>query len=245
MDKLDSGYKIFTIIQFIFLGLLFCVGSFIQVQIISVSYKERDTAWKMTITHSIVTIIYFAFEISFDAVTHFIPFLSQYTGNWICYAASFVTGYCYYCIGAYTLLISNLKYILIVQRIKTLKWGKETIKKWFFLANLFHPFILSSLHNLTSDWDYSSIRYSSINSCLRPTEDTLREYNISSYNTKHTERIQYWHCPLKNSEEDSSWYAYYVTEWSVCNLVAVIRVVIATNILEGFYYYKIFEYMRR
>ena len=44
MEKLDSGYEIFTIIQVVFLGLLFCVGSVIQVQIISVSYKEQDAA---------------------------------------------------------------------------------------------------------------------------------------------------------------------------------------------------------
>ena len=236
MDKLDSGYEIFTIFQVVFLVLLFCAGSVIQVQIISVSYKELDTAWKITITHSIVTTIHFAFNISFDAVTHFIPFLSQYTGNWICYAASVVIFYCYYSIVAYSLLVSILKYVFIVHRVKTLKWGKDIIKKWCFFTNLFHPLFLASLTVLNSHWESNTF----INSCFGQTEETLRQYNTSFSSLR-----KVFDCPLKNSEEDSSWYAYYVTEQCVCILLSIISIGFNSNLLEGFFYYKIFKKMRR
>jgi hypothetical protein len=235
MEELDSGYEIFTILQVVFQVLLFCVGLVIQVQIISVSYKELVTGWKTTITHSIVTTIHFAFKISFDAVTHFIPFLSQYTGNWICYAASVVIFYCHFSIIAYSLLISILKYIFIVQHVKTLIWGKDIIQKWFFITNLIHPLFLAILHVLNSDY-----KTPFINSCFGRTEEVVRQYNTSSSSLRKT-----FGCPLKNSEEDSSWYPYYVTEQCVCILSSIINIVLNSNLLEGFFYYKIFKKMRR
>ena len=236
MGTLDSGYEILTITHVVFLVLLFCVGLVIQAQIISVSYKELDTAWKITVTHSIVTAINFAFNISFDAVTLFLPFLSQYTGNWICYVAAFVTFYCHYCIVAYSLLISILKYILIVHHAKTFEWGKDIIQKCFFFANLLHPFFLAIVHVITSDWE----SYSSINSCFGQTGDILKEYNTSSSNIR-----KFLVCPSKKSKEDSNGYAYYVTEQFVCILVSIVNLIFNSNLLEGFFYYKIFKKMKR
>ena len=235
MEEFDSGYEIFTILQVVFLVLLFCVGLVIQVQIISVSNKEHDTAWKITITHSIVMTIHFAFKMSFNAVTHFIPFLSQYTGNWICYAASVVIFYCYYSIVAHSLLVSILKYGLIVQHVKTLKWGKDKIQKWFFFTKLFHPLLLAMLNVINSDY-----RTQFLNSCFGQTEEILRQYNTSSLSLRTVIG-----CPLKNSEEDSSLYVYNVTEQCVCILSAIINIVFNNNLLEGFFYYKIFKKMRR
>jgi hypothetical protein len=236
MDKLDSGYEIFTILQVVFLVLLFCVGSVIQVQLILVSYKELDTAWKITITHSIVMIVHFAFSISFDTVTHFIPFLSQYTGNWICYAAYVLIFYGHYSIVAYSLLVSILKYVFIVHHVKTLKWGKDTIKQWFFFTNLFHPLFVTILSLLKSDYQSHTF----VHSCFGKTEERFRQYNTSVSSLR-----KVFGCPLKNSEEDSSWYAYYVTEQCVCILQSIINIVFNSNLLEGFFYYKIFKKMRR
>ena len=235
MEELDSGYEIFTILQVVFQVLLFCVGLVIQVQIISVTYKELVAGWKMTITHSIVTTIHFAFKISFDAVTHFIPFLSQYTGNWICYAASVVIFYSHYSIVAYSLLVSILKYVYIVQHVKTYEWGKDKIQKWFFFTNLVHPLFLAISNVLSSDY-----RTQFINSCFGQTKEILRQYNTSIWSL-----IKVLGCPPKNSEQDSSWYAYYVTEQCVCILSATINIFFNSNLLEGFFYYKIFKKMRR
>ena len=239
MGTVDGDYEIFTITHVVFLVLFFCVGLVIQMQIISVSYKDKDTAWTITITHSIVTTINFAFNISFDAVTHFIPYLSQYTGNWICYVASFVTTYCYYGIVAYSFLISILKYIFIIHHVKIREWGKEKIKKWFFVANLLHPCFLAIVHVVIL-YTSRNPRNSSIISCFGLTEAMLREYNTSSSSI-----TKFLICPLKKSTEDANWNVYYVTEQCVCLMITMFNIIVTSNLLEGFIYYKIFKKMRR
>ena len=154
IESFDSGVPVSAIIHILVQVLLFCAGLFIQIKIILVCKKEKDKTWQIHISHSIVLIIYYTFTIPFDAITYFIPFLSQYTGHWLCYIASFITLYGYYSAGAHTLLISVMKYVFIVHDKKVREIGEDKIKKAFFLINLAHPLLLTILTMITSDWEF-------------------------------------------------------------------------------------------
>ena len=95
--------------------LLYAVGSYIQVKIVSTCRRERDKTWKITITNSIVLMIYFFYAIPFETITEHFPVLSQYTGDWICYLSAFVYMYGCYIIGFHSFVISLIKYFLIVE----------------------------------------------------------------------------------------------------------------------------------
>ena len=112
-----NGYSIGTTIHISCQVVLFLIGTFIQIEIISVCRKERGATWKIHVAHSVVLMINFAFNISFDTLIFFVPLVSHYTGKWLCYLSSFVTYYCFYSIVANSLVISIMKYIFIVHQI--------------------------------------------------------------------------------------------------------------------------------
>ena len=141
-----------TIFHIICQILLFFIGTFIQIKIITTCKKERGATRKIHISHSVVLIVNFAFLISFDAAMFFIPSISYFTGQWLCYLSSFVTYYCFYSIVSNSLIISIMKYIFIVHQIPPSSCTGVRIKLICFLVNLLHPLILTLCHLLTSDW---------------------------------------------------------------------------------------------
>lgn len=236
IENPDSGVPVSAIIHLLVQVLLFCVGSFIHLKLIFVFKEDKNKAWQIHITHSIVCIIYFSFNIPFAAITHFIPFLSQYTGPWLCYIASFIMLYCYYEVIANSLLISVLKYVFVVHDRKARDFGEEKINKAFFLINLIHPLLWTILTMITSDWE----SFIALINCFGQREQVLAQYNTSAGNIE-----KFFFCNLKkNDTQDSDVHTIYVIKQCICAFVSIGVLVIGSNLPEGFFYYKIFRKMR-
>ena len=116
-------------VHLIFQVVIFCAGLFVQIKTISACREDKDKTWQIHVTHSIVLTIFYGYTIPFHAITYSVPFLSNYTGSWICYAASFVSLYCYQSIMANSLLIAFEKYLFVVHAIKCIKFGDKS-KLW-------------------------------------------------------------------------------------------------------------------
>ena len=94
--------NISEIINYVCQILIFCVGLFIHIKIIQVSYVEKSKTWMMQITHAVTTSILFGFLSPFTALTHIVANLSSYIGSWICYVASFIIFYGIFWFSLYT-----------------------------------------------------------------------------------------------------------------------------------------------
>ena len=225
---------LFSIIYIILQVLLFSIGLFINLKLIRVCYKDKGITWQISITHSIVMIVNYGFIIPFYAVTHFVPFLSQYTGRWLCYTASLVVFYGYQAIMANSLVISMLKYIFIVHSLKARTYGEDKIKNYFFWGNVISPLLLAIVALLTSDMKARP----SLISCFGDTQETLTQNSATSsepgnfvFNTS-------------TNREDYNIVVFYVIQFLYIFRI-VFNCVIATNLPEGFLYYKIFKKMKR
>ena len=227
-----------TIAHIIFQVLLFCLGLLIQIKIIILCKNERDerATWQIDICHAIVQIIFFAFAITLEGFTHFIPVLSQLTGDWLCYMVTFVTFYCYYSIVAHSLMISIMKYVYIVQNQWVSKIGKTRVLKWFLWANLAHPLFLTFLTILTSDWDL----FSSLNKCFGQKEDVFSSQVISVSSIKKLFLCELKNGALQNHEKTFG----YVLKQLVCATQTIVNLIINTNLIEAWFYYKIFRKIR-
>ena len=60
--------------------ILYAIGSYIQIKVISTCRKEKDKVWQITITNSITMMIVFSFVMIFQTVSSHVPVMSQYTG---------------------------------------------------------------------------------------------------------------------------------------------------------------------
>ena len=234
-----NGISSLTMIHIAFQIILFFIGTFIQIKTISICKQEKGATWKIHVIHSIILIINFAFNISFDSVIYFIPSLSNITGPWICYLASFLAYYCFYSIVANSLVISIMKYLFIVHQILPSSEQGSKIKSAFIFIYLLHPLFLTICNILTSDWG----TFSSVEKCFSDTSNNSSNHSKAPDDLSHDEKSFLCILEIPNTKMNDM-DILFVARQIVCILRTIVNLSANTNILEVFFYYKIFRKMR-
>ena len=225
---------------------LFIIGTFIQIKIVSVCRREQGATWKIHVVHSIVLVINFAFNISFDAAMHFFPSVAFYTGKWICYLSSFVIYYCFYSIVANTLVVSVMKYLFIVHGITTSSEKGLKVKKRFLILSLMHPLFLAVSYILTDDW----ASFSSMKKCFIAASENSTEIEFDSNDIENEEKSAYCFSNIhteiiRANPKDLFSDINFVSRLVLCIFRTIFNVAVSSNLLEVFFYYKTFRKMHR
>ena len=235
----DSDSIVPDIIHILFQLVLFSIGTSIQVKTISICKKEKHIPWELHITHSVILIIYFSFSIGFYTSTHFIPLLPFYFGgSWVCYVAALITYYCHYAIVAHTLVISMVKYVYIIHPNQIVSLDETNARRLFFVCNLIHPLLLTISNIAASDWGSNS----ALNSCF--------DYNISNNSTKTDDVQKPFLCILNLSKHvkydvddvetsSSTWKGF------LCLWRSFANVILNSNLVEAWFYFRIFRKMKK
>ena len=156
--------------------ILYAIGSYIQIKVISTCRKEKDKVWQITITNSIIMMIVFSFVMIFETVTSHVPVMSQHTGEWICFVAAFIYIYGPIIMGLHSFVVSLMKFVFIVYQDTAIDFGEEKLKKIFFVGNLVHALVLS-IPSLIF-YDFESLP--SVIECLGLHEKVLEHFNTSN-----------------------------------------------------------------
>ena len=229
-ENASVGTLLYVIIQV----LLFGLGVILQLRIIVVARKEKDTTWQIYICHSSLLIICYSFTIFFSGLMNFGPSTSIYTGSWICYFALSLHVYCYYAITSHTLLVAVMKFIFIVHLEKVIAFGKEKVKLIFLLINLCLPLFWTTLAILS----YENNSTPSINTCF---QQLVLSTNTTSSGTIKTIFCEFGH----QAKVWEHGYILYIIKRCCCIFLEIVYVAISSNLPEAFFYYKIFRKMRR
>ena len=230
---------------------IFSIGLYLQIKIIKIVRQEQSMSWEINMCHSIVMIIHYIFTISIEMTTYLIPSLSRNTGMWFCYVASFVRGYGASAIVMHSLYISIYKYIFIVHDAHdetSIKYGKDTAKKLIFWIKLINPVFASMCFMVRPHFR----PYSEINSCGGPIGWQYQVWqnplpnHTNGYQSIENTLKQLFFCDFDNNDVDNGFdYFMYVSNQVYCLVQTVITFLIAGNLLEIFFYVKIFRYMKR
>ena len=223
------------ILAYIFRGILYCLGSFLQFKIIAVCKKEKDKTWQITIAYSISSICLFSWAIMYLPISEFYPSFSQHTGVCLCYVAAFFFVYFPYVMVFHSLVVSFVKYLFIVQQDKVLRIGDEKLNDSCFWFYLVHPFLLS----IPTVFLYDFEAFESVIACFGLKEQMKEMYNTSSGNL---ERM--FLCRLGWDNGDYNSFAYLLAQ-GFCALKMVYVLFLGSNICEAYFYFKIFQKMKR
>ena len=235
--KMDDSYLSTEItVNVIVQSIAYVVGLFVNLKVISVCLRNRDTkTWQIHIAQSIINTIFFGFDIPFVTISNALPHLSRYTGEWFCYMASFIVNYEVYFLVTNSFLIAVMKYIYIVHWDKAMGFGHERIQRIFLIIAIAFPCFNATVVTLTKDFD----SYKAIKSCFG-----MPRKNMSS-------RIGVWEklflCNLSHtgtSNADVS-HVLYMFIQIICVSRSLLSYFFSTNLPEAFFYYKIFKQMRR
>jgi len=226
-------YLVGSIISTIVEGLLFFIGLFINIKIVSLEWKNRDgKTWQVQIVYSVCSTVLFAFNIPFSSILNAIPHFSEYTGEWFCNLATFISIYGLVTITANSLLVSIMKYTFIVHPIKALKWGHDKIQKIFLATYLAVPFVLAVMVIVTKDFEsykYLRICFGIKNEGpVKKIWEKLLLCNLEEMGIDASTNIH-----LKNSIQ------------AFCIFRSVLSFMITSNMMEAFFYRQIFKKMKR
>ena len=213
---------------------VYAIGLFINIKLISVCWKKKETStWQIHMTNSIFLTVYWPLDLTFLAVSKTIPNLSMYTGEWFCKFAAFVMIYGVYMIITNSLVVAAMKYVFIVHDQTARAYGHEKLQKIFSIIYLAIPFVFATMSLITNDYD----SYKAVNVCLGLDREQMLRRSI-------WEKLF-----LCNSKKSSAImtdnYSINVALQSTCAIKSVLSYITTFNLVEAFFYYKIFTKMKR
>ena len=224
--------------------LTYFVGIYLHVKVIHVSIREKGLTWKLDITNSLISIAHFTHVFFLYGITYFVEDLSLYTGDWYCYLAKEVRFYGALYVMGHSLIVSTMKYVLIVYRENVGGKSKETIKEIFFWLDLLHPIItIGAFIIIIPDFIWAWDGYKEIDLCLGdPKQHWVQVQNSNSSQTKgHSLCIK-----LLNNISDSYFdYTISIIRSSLCWIQIAAWYLIGWNFFEVIMYCRIFSFMRR
>ena len=237
----DKVEVVNLVMFFISATLIYLVGIYQHSKIIKVCRKEKEMTWKLDVTNSILLLIHFGHKLLLHGVTFLVQDLSSYTGDWFCYVSKFLTYYLMLYTSTHSLVVSVLKYVLIVQWSKSLVIGKEKIKQSFFYLNFLHPIITISFHIiLKPDFFYVYDGFAQIDRCLGDPKNNWNEF----VNRSQTKLHNMCNFPSQTDKIDFE-VMLQITKFGACWLQVIILYLITFNVFEIIVYCRIFWYMRR
>ena len=223
--------------------ILFFIGLYLQIKIIKVSIETKGVNWKVDIQHSITMIIFFSIRICFEMVTYFIPALHQYTGSWFCYLILFINQFGTVSVFSHSLVIAIYKYIYVMHNTFILSIGEDNANLVSVWISIIFPAVFAI--SLTARPSSTILHYSSVLSCVG--------MEVEKDTQTHKPWIQrlktFFTCGFvdtSNHEINDIWNQFIdIINVAGCSITSVLLSIIVLNILEVFFYCRLFAYAKR
>ena len=241
-DSDPSDLKSF-LAAFMTMLILFFIGLYLQIKIIIGSIENKGVNWKVDIQHSIIMIVFFSIRICFEMTTYIIPALHQYTGTWFCYFILFINQFGTVSIFSHSLIIAIYKYIYIKHNNFILSIGEEKANLISVWISIIFPAVFAI--SLTARPSSTILHYSAVLSCA----GMEVEKNMQTHKPW-TQRLEtFFTCGLvdtTNHENIDIWNQFIdIITIAGCSITSVLLSIIVSNILEVFFYCRLFAFAKR
>ena len=239
-DLVSSDVLVFLLVLII---LVYSIGVYLHTNILITAKKEKDVSYQLDVVNSVVILFHFAHFIIIAGAKFLIKDLYTHTGEWLCYTSKFVRLLGGLQVASQSLVISLLKYSIIVCHEKTRAIGRGKVQNVFLVLNMLYPIcIIGSFavakNNFLTIYDNASEG----NSCLvkiSATNETIFDKN--QHHTKLFNICDMIELPNQKPSE----LIFNVGKKSICWISLISVYLNACNIPEAFIYCLIFRFMRR
>ena len=221
---------------------IYLTGLFFHVKIIKISKKDKEMTWKLDLSNSCLLLVHHGHCIIMDIITYSIQDIHTYTGNWFCYTSKVIMFYGNLYTVGHSMIISILKYILIVHWQRVRSFGQEKMKTLFFWINLFYPWFMITIHLIIKpDFFLIYDGYQRIDMCLGDPN------NNWGPNTNRTQIKIHSVCKILVQPPYDNYFAYtiYILRIGTCWTQVVFEYLVLWNVFEILVYCRIFAFMRR
>ena len=229
-----------VVILIVIMVIVYSIGMYLHVRIIKISKKDKAITWKLDILNSVSVLFYFNLAFVMFIVTYLKVALEidlcSNTATWICYAVKLLVFCGRMYIISHSLIISLMKYCIIVFQDKVRAVGKHRVETLFLFLDILYPtMVFGILRLIKKDNEFPS----------DPFEEVFFHQN-SITNTNKTIVKLFDACLFDESfHEISIPIIFHIFRTALCWILAISIFLNSINILEVFFYYKIFRYMNR
>ena len=221
---------------------IFIIGWYLHLKIIRLSFKEKEMTWKLDATNSCLVLFHYTHVIFMDIITFIIPNLSLNVGKWFCYLSKVVMHYGNLYVVSHSMIVSLLKFTLIVHWRWAREFGNERIKEIMFWVNICHA-LVDMLFRVIIKPDFYLIydAYHRIDRCLGDPNNNWGKDSNRTQIKAHTI------CTLlvEPKHEDYIAYTFYVIRSCACWFQIVVSYLLLWNFFEIINYCRIFSFMRK
>ena len=243
MDLFGRDLLILMVECFIFCA-AFIIGVFLQVKVIAVVKRDQAIAWEIHFVHSVVMIFHFSLVAIVEAVNY-----TQITFNNYSlfhypifrYVVLFIKCFDISEMGFHSLYISIYKYIFILHRETVIRIGDQRTKTllfWTYLTGLFSwtlSYIVRPNFDPLQNSLGSNVSYASGN-----TNSTSIDSTIDSFTRQAVS------CGINDlNQEYLGNIVLNILTKVACTGQIIITYAVAINVLELYFYLRIFRYMNR
>ena len=198
--------------------------------------------WKLDLTNSCLLLVHHGHCVIMDIITYIIHDLHTYTGEWFCYTSKVINYYGNLYTAGHSMIISLLKYIVIVHWKGVRRFGQEKVKQLFFWINLVYPCVMIAIQLLIRP-DFFMI-YDG----FKRTDQCLGDPNNNwGPNSNRTQIKMHTICEILVEPPHDHYFAYtiYVLRICICWTQVVFIYSVIWNLPEILVYNRIFAFMRR
>ena len=228
-----------VVILIVIMLLVYFIGIYLHIKIIKISKKDKAITWKLDILNSISILFYFNLASVMFLVTYLKIALKSdlcsLTNIWICYGlkAMIFLGRIY--ITSHSLIISVMKYCIIIFHEKVRSIGKRKVENLFLVLDILFPTMIFFLfHLIKNDNTFVGDPYQ---------EEFFHQNSITVTNKTIVKLFDV--CVYEPYAEISIPYIFSILRTTFCWILSISIFLNSINILEVFIYYKIFRFMNR
>ena len=219
---------------------IFTTGVYLQIKVILVVKRDQIMAWEINLAHSVVMVVIFSSVLILKTMSNFqITFYGVF-GKWSCYLLLSVMIFGFLEMLFHSLYISLYKYIFIVYREAVNRTGEQKTKR----------LLLWAYFTLLASWTLSYLvrpnfdPFEHVMGCRDPYVPGTINRTYIQRKTESSRRL--FSCDLDDLDHKNMGNVVVnILTKVACTSQAVITYAVASNVLEIFFYLRIFGHMNR
>ena len=229
----------FIAIFFIALKLMILVaGGYLHVKVFRLMKKESGILRHVTQLFVFSQMVFWPFLTLFTALTDFIHPMNQVVGQWFCNVCSFLFYFLGNIITSHSFISALMRYFFIVHREMVNGYGRERIKRIFFILHFLLPLFMA-IWEVVDGTELDAMSF--INKC----NGKHHKVFLLETSTMNVARRNFCGFEDYNDSESMLRQIQSTINRLSCVVNRVIMVVMGLNISEGLLYYRIWSHIYR
>ena len=219
---------------------IFIIGVFLQVKMIAALKHDQAIAWEINLAHSVLMIAIFSSSSILEIINYIQPSLYDNLGKWYCYLILPVILFGFFEMLFHSLYVSIYKYIFIVHSETVTRIGKQTIKR--ILLWTYFIILVSWTVSLAIRENFGSKKvFQNGVSC-----GVFHAFGTSNMEADGSIIRHLFSCSIDDLEQNKlENIIVNILTKVLCTSQSIINIIIGLNVLEIFFYLRIFRHMNR